>query len=223
MVEFGSDFDWSDVFDYGEIIVIVECCFIDLQKMLIVIFVFGGQFVQDCDICDVCDLVGQVFNLFVLCILISYIMQIFLLCGVGESDLIQEFVFVVYVDDVYILCQIGQMVEFNDFEWIELLCGLQGIFYGCNFSVGVLWIIICDFDQEMYLKVVIGYGSKNEVDVCVFVSGLLSDMLVVSFFYIYYSCDGVMKDLMFGYDVNCIDVDLFWVKLCWILNVDFDV
>lgn len=199
---------------HRDIVVTAERRATDLQKTAIAISAFTPEALQQRNITSVRDLAGQVPNLFVARTSISHTTQTFSLRGVGESDPIQEPVLAIYVDDVYVPRQIASMTEFVDLERMELLRGPQGTLYGRNSSAGALRIITREPDQTPHVTGEIGYGSFNDQQARLLVSGPIGGEAVSgSVAWIHRTRDGVTYNPTLGHDVNRIDLDAWRGKL----------
>lgn len=87
----------------------------------------------------------------------------FLICGLGINSFIMliDLIVGVFVDGVFIGINGGVVVDMFDIECVEVLCGFQGILFGCNVIGGVILIIMKKLDDMVIVKLcglVIGGG-----------------------------------------------------------------
>jgi len=72
----------------------------------------------------------------------------------------------VYVDDVYMSQQIGSLLDFNDFERIEVLRGPQGTLYGRNSTSGAVKFVVRRPQFEpLYGSADLTVGSFDQLDI----------------------------------------------------------
>lgn len=121
--------------------VIVQCCVENVKDVLVVVSVIQGEKL------DVFGLVGDDICFLVVCVF-SFNIELFYGCvflcfyirGLGNIDFdfnVLQLVLLVYDDVVQESLLLKGFLLF-DLVNVEVLCGLQGILFGCNMLVGVV-------------------------------------------------------------------------------------
>jgi iron complex outermembrane recepter protein len=125
--------------------------------------------------------------------------------GVGQPDALQTFdpAVGVYVDGVYYSRIRGTQLDLLDLERVEVLRGPQGTLYGKNTIGGALSIITQRPNEaEFSGNAALTYGTYNQAEARLSVSGPISDTLAVGFSALRATRDGFVEDAVLDRDYN---------------------
>lgn len=114
-------------------------------------------------------------------------------------------------------------MELCDIESVQVLCGLQGILFGCNIIGGVVLINIQVFGDELGGKVCFGIGEDLLIEVFGVIDIFISDDLLICFIVGIKKQDGYVKCLYDGLNLGDINNIIFLVKIYYDLNEKFIV
>ena len=120
--------------------------------------------------------------------------------GVGQQDPLWGFDPGVglYIDDVYVARPQAAVLDIFDVERIEVLRGPQGTLYGRNTIGGAIKYVTRRIGQDPQLSLRGAYGSYNQLDGVVSMSGPVSDTVGVSASVARYLRDGFGENLNTG-------------------------
>jgi len=128
-----------------------------------------------------------------------------------------------FLDGAYVSGAIGTNIELIDIERIEVLRGPQGTLYGRNTAAGAVNIIAKQPSAETQAKVVVGFGSYDEMKVRASFGGALTENLVGQISFAHHVRDGLEKNTFLSSDINTADSDSARAALRWQPNSDLDV
>ncbi|MGE5500361.1 MAG: TonB-dependent receptor, partial [Ignavibacteriales bacterium] len=132
--------------------------------------------------------------------------------GVGPGD---EPSVPVYIDGVYQSSTHSGFFSFNNVERIEVLKGPQGTLFGRNAVGGAINIITYQPTFDFEGKADVSYGTDNEVQANVYLSGPLSEKLAANIAFHHDNHDGYVHDVYTGEDKASAKSDGVRAKLLW--------
>lgn len=142
------------VVEFSIVIVIVQKCMENLQKVLISIQVLGMEKIEQLYIVNFDDYVKYLFSVLYQSLGLGFF-EIYM-CGIvsgGDGNYFGLcFSVGVYLDEQLVIIVIGLFdIYMYDIVCVEVLVGLQGLFYGVSVQVGVMCIIINKFDLDGFV------------------------------------------------------------------------
>lgn len=188
------------------IIVIVEYCEQNLQEVLVLVGVVQGECMCDFivggdDILLV--LFGCVLSLYVE-IIIGCIFLCFYICGFGNIDFylgVLQLVLIIQ-DDVVLEYVVLKFNLVYDVDQVEVLCGLQGLLFGCNIIVGIIKFDILKLIQDYIGWVNVSYVIYNSVLIDGGFGGLINDIVLFCVLVLYQYCDDYVDNIYKGLSVD---------------------
>lgn len=219
----------DSVFFLEIIIVMMNCCEESIQDVVNFVMVqFGEDFVVLIE-------GGVDIFMFVVCILFVYVESFngcvvlcFYICGLGNIDfdlVVFQLVFII-MDDIVQENVIFKSFLFFDIQQVEIVCGLQGMFFGCNMIVGmIMFDSVCLFEEiDGYMSLMV--GSLDIFNLEGVVGGMIiDDVLMGCILVMMQNCGDWINNVFFGiFNVMggyCENVGC--VQLFYMLNESFDV
>ena len=124
--------------------------------------------------------------------------------GIGQPDALQTFdpAVGVYVDDVYLSRIRGNQLDLLDLERLEVLRGPQGTLYGKNTIGGAIKFVTRKPDQDIRAHLTMGYGSYDQFDLNVAISGPLSETVAIGASFMRATRDGYVEDQVDAREYN---------------------
>lgn len=181
-------------------------CMEFIQDVLIVVMVISEFQIECVGLLDICDLLMLLFSFNMNLLQIELQGMMFCLCGVGMigNNIGFESFVGVFFDGVYLSCLGIVFGDQFDVEVIEVLCGFQGMFFGCNVLVGVFNLCIKVFSFiDMFGFVNFMVGNFNQFNIQVGIGGLIFEKVGFCIFGVWCQQDGFME-LISGVEIcNC--------------------